>query len=154
MIPLYKILVPIIISMLPFFELRGGVILAIAYGFPPLLAFIICTVSNSLAVPLVYFFLNLLHEKLMNLSFYRRRIDRYIEKYRHKFSDIFSNREIFLYLMAFTAIPIPGTGAYTASLLAWLFNVKKRIAYPSIILGVVIAGILVTLATVGVINVF
>jgi len=154
MIPLYRIIIPIIISMSPFLELRGGIILAIAYGYPVWLAFLACTFFNSVVIFIIFFAMDKLHKKLMNFPFYRRRIDSYIKKYRYKFSEKFTPREKFLYLMSFTAIPFPMTGAYTASLIAWLFNIKRKIAYTAIITGILISGTLITLATLGIVTIF
>tara|TARA_Y100000310_G_scaffold334123_1_gene413109 strand:+ start:1448 stop:1921 length:474 start_codon:yes stop_codon:yes gene_type:complete len=150
----YQIILPLIVSMSPFLELRGGIILAIAYGYPPWLAFLACSFFNILAVFLIFLILDGLHEKMMGFNFYKRRIEGYIEKYRHKFSETFTKREIFLYLMSFTAIPFPLTGAYTASLIAWLFNIKRKTSYIAISLGIIISGTVITLASVGIINFF
>jgi len=140
--------------MSPFLESRGGIVIAIASGVPPWIAFIVCAIASIISIFIIFFVLDKLNARLMKYSFYRRKVDSYIEKYRHKFSETFTTRERFLYLMTLTAIPLPFTGAYTASLLAWLFNISRKRAYSAISFGVIISSLLVTLATVGVIKLF
>lgn len=60
----------------------------------------------------------------------------------------------FIALMIFVGIPLPGTGAYTGTLLAWFFKMKRIYSYIAIIAGVVIAGILITLASIGIFTFF
>ncbi len=55
-------------------------------------------------------------------------------------------------LLLFVAVPLPGSGAWTGSLIAVVLGLKKRYAWPAISLGVVIAGVLVTLASAGVLK--
>ena len=56
--------------------------------------------------------------------------------------------------MLFVAVPLPLTGAYSGTLLAWFFNLKRRKSYLAIFLGVLIAGIIVTLTTLGIRSLF
>ena len=57
-------------------------------------------------------------------------------------------------LIVFVAIPLPVTGAWTGTLAAWLFGVNKRVAFPAIFAGICIAGVIVTLASLGVISIW
>ena len=146
----------ILLSMAPISELRGGIPLAIASGFNPLSAFLICTLANIAIIPIVFIFLNTINVLLLKIPAYstffhktlersRNRIHKSIEKYGY------------LGLAIFVAIPLPLTGAYTGVLGAWALGMNKRKAFASIALGVIIAGISVTLISyygLSVLNIF
>jgi uncharacterized membrane protein len=86
------------------------------------------------------------HSKLMNRFFNwlfertRKKAHDKIEKYGD------------LALIIFVAIPLPNTGAWTGTLAAWLFGIPMKRALPNILYGVIIAGVIVTLITAGLIN--
>lgn len=133
----------IVFSMLPIAELRGGIPYAIANDLNPLLAYFVCVGANILAFPIVYLFLEFLHPIFMKVKIYQTLFDKFVIRTRKK---IEKNIEKwgFWGLMIFVMIPLPVTGAYTGSFAAWLFNIKKRQAFISVTLGVIIAGIIVT----------
>ena len=133
----------IILSMLPIAELRGGIPYAIANEMDPFLVYFICVGANILAFPIVYFFLEFLHPIFMKVKLYQNLFDKFVVRTRNK---IEKNIEKwgFWGLMIFVMIPLPVTGAYTGSFAAWLFNIRKRKAFLSVALGVMIAGLIVT----------
>lgn len=134
----------ILLSMLPIAELRGGIPYAILEGnMNPFAAYFMCVAANILAFPITYFFLEFLHPRFMKIGFYESLFEKFVVRTRKK---VEGNIEKwgFLGLMIFVMIPLPVTGAYTGSFAAWLFNLKKRQAFPSVALGVIIAGIIVT----------
>ncbi len=137
-------------SMMPISELRGGIPVAIAQGFPPLSALLICVFANILVIPIMFFFLDYLHESFMKIKIYNRIFTRFIDKKRVRFEKQLEKHKgekigVFLALMLFVGIPLPVTGAYTGTILAWLFGIKKKEAYPALIAGVIMAGIIVIL---------
>jgi uncharacterized membrane protein len=134
----------ILLSMLPISELRGGIPLAIAYHIHPLLAFLVCTLANIAIVPLVFLFLVTVNRLLLKIDAYSRFFHHFLERAQHK---IHKSVEKYGYLglMIFVAIPLPMTGAYTGTLGAWALGMDKKKAFVSIALGVIIAGIIVTL---------
>jgi len=135
----------IVLSLLPVSELRGGIPVAIAQGVNPFLAFAVCVFANMLVAPIVFFFLEFVHHRLLPIRFYRKTFDWFLERARKK-----SHKTIekygYLGLAIFVAIPLPMTGAYTGALAAWFFGMKPGKSIASIALGVLAAGIIVTVA--------
>ncbi|HIQ50274.1 MAG TPA: ligand-binding protein SH3 [Nanoarchaeota archaeon] len=142
----------IFVSALPFSELRGGIPLAIAIGFDPLTAFILGVIGNIIPVPILLLFLN----ELKNF-FCRYRI---IEKIYKKIENHVIKRKNFiekygyLGLTFFVALPLPITGAWTGCLLAFLLKLDYKKSFFHIFAGIIIAGIIVLLTTLGVITIF
>jgi len=135
----------IILSLLPISELRGGIPVAIAQGISPGNAFIICCVANFFVIPIVFFFLDNIHGFFMNIDFYNKIFNKYIEKKRSKLEKHIGTKWEFIALMLFVGIPLPITGAYTGTLLAWFFKVPRKKAYTALSIGILIAGIIVSL---------
>ena len=140
----------ILLSMLPVSELRGAIPLAIASGISPINAFLIAVIANALIVPILFFFLDTLHKHFYMIKYYRIPFDRYIERTRKKFENHAGTKLEYFFLFLFVAVPLPMTGAYTGTLIAWLFNMQRRKSSAMIILGVLAAGIITTLVTVGI----
>jgi uncharacterized membrane protein len=136
-------LIVLITSMMPIFELRGAIPLAVLhFKMPILTAYMISWVGNLLPVLPIIYFLEPIRKALSHI----RVIDRfftwfYARTYR-KGEKVMRLGAIGLSL--FVAIPLPVTGAWTGSVVAILFNIKPRYAFPSIILGVTVAGIVVS----------
>lgn len=147
----------IILSIAPISELRGAIPVAVAkFGFDIIPAYFIAVVFNILIMFVIFLFLDKLHGKFMNWKFYSKVFNRYIESKRKVFEKKASlGYWEGLILFLFVGIPLPFTGVYTGTILAWLFGVKRnKIAYPAIALGAVVAGIIVSLVTLGVLNFF
>jgi len=134
----------IIWSILPISELRGGIPYAIANDVNPFLAYFICVGANILAFPIVFLFLEFLHPLFLKVGIYQKLFDKFVLKTRRKL-DAKIKKYGFWGLMLFVMIPLPVTGAYTGSLAAWLFNIPKKKAFISVVLGVIISGIIVTI---------
>ncbi len=143
------ILNEIILSILPISELRGGITYAIASGLNPFLAFFIGVISNFFVILICFFFLDNINKYFLKFGFYKKSFDKYIERNRKKLEKYVGSKTEFWALLFFVAVPLPMTGAYTGSILAWFFGLKRRKSYLAIGLGVFIAGVLVTLANVG-----
>jgi len=142
------ILQAIIASLLPVSELRGGIPLAIAQGMNPVGAYVVCVLANILVIPLVYFFLTYFHKHFMKIKFYKNTFNHHLEKSRKKLDKYVGTNFEFIALMLFVGIPLPITGAYTGTLLAWFFGIPKKRTYLALSLGVLISGIIVTLVTI------
>lgn len=130
-------------SMLPVVELRGALPLAInLLHFPWYKAFIISFIGNILPVPFILLFLRPITGLLCKIKIFKKFFDWLFNRTRRKSSMIEKYEE--LGLMVFVAIPLPGTGAWTGALLAYLMalDFKKSVLFIS--LGVFTAGILVT----------
>lgn len=136
----------ILLSILPISELRGGIPLAIAYGINPVLAFLICALANIAIIPIVFLFLETLNKLLLRIQWYQDFFNKTLEHARHKIRKKLEKYG-YLGLMIFVAIPLPVTGAYTGTLGAWALGLSKRKSFAYIALGVIIAGIIVTLVS-------
>ena len=143
----------IILSVLPVSELRGGIPYAILNGISPVTAFFVCVLANILIIPVIFFFLDYVNCLLLKVGSYNRFFNFYLNKKVERFKRKY---EVLSYLVLFllVAIPAPGTGAYTGSLLAWFFKLNRKKSFWVIALGVIAAGIITTLVTVGGIGLF
>jgi len=138
----------IALSMFPVFELRAGIPVAIAAGMHPGMAFVLCVSANIIIIPIMYGFLEYVHHRFMHVGVYRTNFDKYMERTRKK-AHPFIEKYGMLGLMVLVAIPFPGTGAYTGTLAAWFFGMKRWRAFFSIAFGVTVAGALVLAASIG-----
>lgn len=154
-----------LISMLPFIELRGAIPIGAALGLPFYWNFIIAIVANLIPVPFILFFIPKILEFLKRFKFLCPIVEwlnkkayngsRKILKEAAGDGDNNENKKIagiFLGLMLFVAVPLPTTGAWTGSLVAALFKFPKKTSFLAIALGVVICGVIMTLASYGVVG--
>jgi len=138
------VLISVLICLVPIAELRGGLPYALAGGIPPLAAYLICVAANSLAGPIVFLFLSSLHRLLDRWPAYHRLFERLVERSRRRVHSVVE-RWGYWGLLVFVAIPLPFTGAYTGALGAWILGMQRRKAVLFIALGVVVAGVVVSL---------
>jgi len=127
------ILVAFGMSMLPVIELRGGIIYAAARGIPFLLAAAVCYVGTLFPVPFILLFLRKIFD-LMRHFRWTRSIVEWLEKHAQKRGDRFK-KALWWFLLIFSAIPLPGAGAWTSSLIAVVFGMRMRKALPAIAIG-------------------
>ncbi|UCD18526.1 MAG: small multi-drug export protein [Candidatus Zixiibacteriota bacterium] len=136
-----------ILSLLPISELRGGIPYAVANDVPLAEAYLLCVFSNILVIPIVYLFLETVHRTFYKVTIYQRIFDRYVERTRRK-----AERNVARYgywgVMLFVAVPLPVTGAYTGTVAAWLLKLNRKRSFWYLALGVVIAGVIVSIATI------
>jgi uncharacterized membrane protein len=137
-----KELLIILTAALPVSELRGAIPLGISLGEGVLKTFCLAVLGNILPVAPLLVLLKPVSERLRYISFFRKFFNWLFERTRRK-SGLVQKYEA-IGLILFVAIPLPVTGAWTGSVAASLFNLKFRLAFPAIIIGVVIAGIIVT----------
>ena len=134
----------ILLSVLPIGELRAGIPVAHAAGTPLITAALICTLANIIIIPFIFLFLNTLHKWFMKIKFYKKLFNKIIEKVRHKIEH-HVNTWGYIGLALFVAIPLPGSGAYTGTLGAWIFGLDQKKSMIAIAIGVIIAGIAITI---------
>ena len=132
--------------MAPISELRGGIPLAIVSGLSPILAFLICTLANIVIIPIVFVFLNTINILLLRIPSYSTFFHKTLERSRNKIHKSIEKYG-YLGLAIFVAIPLPFTGAYTGVLGAWALGMNKKKSFASIALGVIIAGVIVTIVS-------
>ncbi len=136
-----------LLSVLPVSELRGGIPYGLANGTDLMTAFIVCVVSNMLVIPIVFIFLDTVHQQFYRLRPYRWLFDKWVLRTRMR-AEKSVEKWGYWGVMLFVAIPLPVTGAYTGTLAAWLLKLNKVRASLFLALGVVIAGIIVSTASV------
>ena len=148
-----KYLATFIISMIPVIELRGAIPIGVGLGLTHIEAMAISVIGNMLPVPFIILFIRPIFKWMTQKSEKLGRLARKLEaKAEGKWDRI--HRFQFFALTLFVAIPLPGTGAWTGALIAAVMNLRLRNALPSVLLGVVIAGILVTGLTYGFTSIF
>lgn len=131
----------LIVSMLPWIELRGAIPLGILkYGYSPILVFLACTTANILIIPFINLFLDVFFDFMCRFRLFsfcvnrtQRKAGRHVEKYGP------------IGLALFVGVPLPGTGAYSGCLAAHILGVRGRTSNLAVAAGVLIAGIGVTL---------
>ena len=133
-------------AALPISELRGAIPWAILkHHFPWYYAFLLAVIGNLLPVPFILLFLDTFSRLLSKIGIFEKMLHWLFERTRRRGKII--NRYERIGLALFVAIPLPVTGAWTGSLAAVLFGLKFKHAFLSIFIGVLIAGVIVTCAT-------
>ena len=142
-----KILVTFLISMVPIIELRGALPIGVGMGLTPVTALIVSILGNMVPVPFIIIFIR----RILNWMHRFEKFDRLATKMEEKAAkggEKLVKYEMFgLFLLV--AVPLPGTGAWTGALVAAMMDMRLKRAMPAIILGVIIAGIIVTTVTYG-----
>ncbi len=132
-----------LLSMAPISELRGAIPLGVwGYGLSPLEAFAVAIVGNLLAVVPLLLLIEPAHRFAERIPLFKRIFDWILERTRRK-GKVVEKYEA-LGLMLFVAIPLPGTGAWTGAFAAFLFDIPFKYSLIAISLGVLIAGVIVT----------
>ena len=137
------------VSKVPVIELRGGIPFGMAQGLEPVAAFFASIIGNMIPVPFIVVYIRrIFHWMRRHMPRLNRLVDKLEEKAHLKGATVTKYK--YLGLCIFVAIPLPGTGAWTGALVAAFLDMPLRKALPSIFLGVIIAGIVVTLVSTGV----
>ncbi len=137
------------LAMIPVFELRGAIPVGVAAGLPFWMVFLTALLGNLLPVPFLILFTRRVFEWLRTKSALLERFVSRLERKAATKEDLLKKYEL-LGLCILVAIPLPGTGAWTGSLVAAVFDIRLKHAFPAIALGVLIAGIVVSVVTYGV----
>ena len=149
-------LIVFLVSMVPIIELRGAIPYGVGFGLPLWLTYIIAIVGNMLPVPLIYFFARKVLEWGRDKPVIGKFFTFCLEKGKKGGEKLQAKagRGLFWALLLFVGIPLPGTGAWTGALIAALLDMPLRKSIPSIFLGVVTAGLIMTFVTGGVVAIF
>ncbi len=142
-----KELIIFIISLMPILELRGGLIAASLLGVNPVTSFIICFIGNIIPIPFILWFITPIFNWLKKTKHLKGIVEK-LEAKADKKKDQIEKSE-FWGLLLFVGIPLPGTGAWTGTLIASLLNMNKKKALVASILGVVLAGIIMMIFSFG-----
>ena len=142
-----------IVSLLPIIELRGGLIAASILGVDFLKAFVICFLGNIIPVPFILLLIEKIFDLMKKWNLTKKIVTKLEEKTLSKSKQI--NKYGYLGLLLFVGIPLPGTGAWTGTLLAVLLKLDKKKSFIFISLGVLLAGIIMSILSYGILgNIF
>lgn len=147
-----KELIAFIISMLPVLELRGGMIAAKLLDIELLKAFVICYIGNILPIPFILLFIRKIFQFLKRFKATRGLIEKLEVRSMRKSEKVKRWRN--WGLLAFVAIPLPGTGGWTGALIAALLDIRIRTSFPIIALGVLIANLIMSVFSYGLLGAF
>lgn len=145
-----KEIIVFIISMLPILELRGGLIASALLGVDFLPGYLFSIIGNVLPIPIVLLFL----EKIFNLLKKFKSTKKLVNKIENKIMSKKGQIEKYGYLglLLFVGIPLPGTGAWTGAGLAVLLHLNKKKSFVSILLGVILASIIMSILSYGILD--
>ena len=153
---LSKYLLIFFVSMLPVAELRLSMIMAVGMGLPYLPALTVCALGNMLPVPFIYFFAR----KVLTWGAGKKYVGKFFtfflvkgEKAGQKLVATAGRGGLFVALMLFVGVPLPGTGAWTGTMGASFLNMGIKSTVLSVSLGVILAGCIMALASTGVFSV-
>lgn len=153
---LEKYLLTFLISMVPLIELRGGVPFAVGMGLPYFESLAVCVLGNMLPVPIIYFFAR----KVLIWGANKKYIGKFFrfclekgEKGGQKLTKAAGRGGLFVALMLFVGIPLPGTGAWTGTLAASFLDMGIKSTALAVSLGVILAGLIMGAASTGVFSI-
>lgn len=149
-----KYLIVFFVSMVPLIELRGAIPIGMASGVPLLPLYIIAIIGNMLPVPIIFLFAR----KVLIWGSDKKYIGKFFswclkkgesggKKLKEK-----AGRGLFLALLLFVGIPLPGTGAWTGTLAASILDMDFKQSITAVMLGVILAGVIMGLASAGVLG--
>ena len=145
-----KYILIFLVSMVPFVELRGAIVMAVGMELNYLTAMVVCVIGNMLPVPLIYFFAR----KVLVWGADKRYIGKFF-RFCLKKGEAGGKRlrkkagrgGLFVALMLFVGIPIPGTGAWTGTLAASILNMDGKTTALAVSMGVIMAGLIMGLGS-------
>lgn len=142
-----------LVSMVPVVELRGGIPFGVAAGLPVWAAFLAAILGNLIPAPFIIVYIRRIFQWLrLRLPRLNSLVDKLERKAHLKGQKV--SKYKYLGLAIFVAIPLPGTGAWTGALAAAFLDMPLRKAIPSIVAGVLTAGVVISIVTFGVSSLF
>ncbi len=142
----------IALSIMPVTECRGAIAYAAAAGIDPLTAFTLSSTANAAVAPAIYALLRFLESVILRVEPLAKLYVAYVERARSRVRE-YVEKYGPLGLYIFTAVPAPGTGAWTASIAAVALGISFRKGIVPIVLGVFTAAALVTLISYGIVTI-
>ena len=138
------------LSMVPVLELRAAIPIGATLGLEWVANYLICVIGNMIPVPIILLFVRHVLEwmkKIPRLDKIALWVENKAQKNTPKVQKYAS-----LGLLIFVALPLPGTGAWTGALVAAMLDMRMKYAIPSIFCGVLIAGLIMSLASYGLVS--
>lgn len=144
------------ISMVPIVELRGAIPVSQVMGLPIVASYIICIIGNMLPVPFIYLFARKVliwgADKLVIGGFFSWCLEKG-EKGGQKLQEK-AGKGLFIALLLFVGIPVPGTGAWTGTLAASILDMDFKSTVAAVMLGVLLAGIIMMVLSFAGVSIF
>lgn len=148
-----EFLLTLLVSMVPVVELRGGIPFGVAAGLPVWAAYLAAVIGNLLPVPFIVVYIRRI---FMFMRQHMPRLNSLVDKMERKahLKSASVLKYQYLGLAIFVAIPLPGTGAWTGALVAAFLDMRLKKAMPSIVGGVLSAGLIISILSYGVKSLF
>lgn len=144
------------ISMVPIIELRGAIPVSQVMGLPMVASYIICIIGNMLPVPFIYLFARKVliwgADKPVIGGFFSWCLEKG-EKGGQKLQEK-AGKGLFIALLLFVGIPVPGTGAWTGALAASILDMDFKSTVAAVMLGVLLAGIIMMVLSFAGVSIF
>lgn len=148
-----EFLLTLLMSMVPVVELRGGIPFGVAAGLPVWQSYLAAVIGNMIPVPFIIVYIRRIFQWMRrHMPRLNDLVDK-LEKKAHLKGQTVS-RYKYLGLAIFVAIPLPGTGAWTGALAAAFLDMPLRRALPAVFIGVLVAGVAISILTFGVASIF
>ena len=141
-----------IVSLLPIIELRGGLIAAALLKVSLLKAFIICYIGNILPVPFILWLIRIILDWMRQIKCFSKLVKWLDNKVEKKKGQI--EKYGFWGVVLFVGIPLPGTGAWTGSLIAAMLDMDKKKAFLAAAIGVLLAGVIMAIFSYVILDIF
>ena len=154
---LTKYLWVFLVSMVPLVELRGSIIISQGLQLPVLSSYIVAIIGNMLPVPLIYFFARKVLIWGSKKAYIGKICNFFLvkgERAGQKLTARTGRFGLFVALMLFVGVPIPGTGAWTGTLGASFLNMGIKSTALAVGLGVILAGTIMALGSLGIVHIF
>lgn len=139
--------VSFIVSLMPILEVRGGLLAASLLGVDIITAIPLCVLGNIIPIPFILWLVTPLFNAMKRTRLFRPLAEKLEARAMGKKDAL--DRGVFWGLMLFVGIPLPGTGAWTGSLIAALMNIPVKKSLPPILLGVLIATVIMAFVSYG-----
>ncbi|MBR1798195.1 MAG: small multi-drug export protein [Clostridiales bacterium] len=139
-----KCLIAFLISMVPLIEIRGGILYALIAGVPTWLAYLVCIIGNMLPVPIIFFFARKVLEWGKDKKIIGKFFTFCLEKGHKGGQKLLKGKNgVYIALLFFVGIPLPGTGAWTGTLAASILDLDFKKSSAAVMVGVILAGVII-----------
>lgn len=142
----------VLVSMIPVVELRGGIPFGVAAGLSVPVAYLAAVIGNLLPIPFIIVYIRRIFQWLRRHFPKLNNMVDALERKAHLKGRLVTKYK-YLGLAIFVAIPLPGTGAWTGALAAAFLDMPLRKAIPSVTIGVLVAGMIISILTFGIANI-
>ena len=148
-----KYLFCLFVSMVPIVELRGAIPIALGMGLHPVIGYVLCVAGNILTVPFIYLFARKFLKWGANQRYIGKICGFFLNKGESAGQKLVAKTGrygLFMALLLFVGIPLPGTGAWTGTLAASFLDMGFKSTVLAVTLGVILAGVIMAVASTGV----